>query len=161
MKCILPICVALLIAGCQTTQQSADFTTISSERALIRWHRKGSSLVYEAVCARSPTGAVLVRLYKQSPAALGEFRLDPDDNFMAKGRLAGRGWAGAAASAPIKFSSWAAFLAAYRESAKFSEGARQFQTAAARVSYTKADNQLRALSLSNTETREVISAVFN
>ena len=70
MKWSCRSCVALLIAGCQTTSAVGRFPTASSEKALIRWHRKGSSLFYEAVCARSPTGAVLVRLYKQSPAAL-------------------------------------------------------------------------------------------
>jgi hypothetical protein len=161
MKCVLPIYVALLLAGCQATEELVDFQAVTSEKALIRWYRKGTSLVYEAVCARSSNGAVLVRLYKQSPSPLGEFRLEPKDHFLARGRLAGRGWQGPSSEAPAKFSSWIAFLGAYRESAGFGGGARQFYTAAARVSYTKSGGKLKALSVSNTKPREVISAVFN
>jgi hypothetical protein len=112
------------------------------------------------VCARSANGAVLVRLYKQSPAPLAEFRLDSKNHFVARGRLAGRGWAGAAPSAPAPFLSWIAFLTAYRESASFGAGSRQLQTAASRVTYTKSDGKLKTLNVSNTETGEVISAVF-
>ena len=161
MRCVLPICVALLFAGCSATRELTTFETASSEKALIRWQRKGVSLVCDAVCARSKNGAVLVRLYKQSPAPLAEFRLGSENYFAAKGRLAGRGWSGPAPGAPATFSSWIAFLAGYQESAFLETGARQVQTAATRVAYTKSGGKLKALSVSNTDTGEVISAVFN
>jgi hypothetical protein len=161
MRCILPICVALLFGGCSATHELAAFEAASSEKALIRWYRKGVSLVCDTVCARSQNGAVLVRLYKQSPTPLVEFRLEPENYFVAKGRLAGRGWAGPAPGAPATFSSWIAFLSGYQESAGLETGARQIQTAATRVAYTKSGGKLKALSVSNTETGEVISAVFN
>ena len=161
MRCVLPICVALLFAGCSATLELTAFEASSSEKALIRWQRKGVSLVCDAVCARSKNGAVLVRLYNQSPAPLAEFRLGPENYFAAKGRLAGRGWAGPARGAPATFYSWIAFLAGYQESAFLETGARQVQTAATRVAYTKSGGKLKALSVSNTDTGEVISAVFN
>ena len=161
MRCVLPICVALLFAGCSATRELTAFEAASSEKALIRWQRKGVSLVCDAVCARSKNGAVLVRLYKQSPAPLAEFRLGPENYFAAKGRLAGRGWSGPAPGAPATFSSWIAFLAGYQESAFLETGARQVQTAATRVAYTKSGGKLKALSVSNIDTGEVISAVFN
>jgi hypothetical protein len=160
MKWILPFCAALLFAGCQTPQELTAFEAASSEQAIIRWKRKGVSLVCDAVCARSPNGAVLVRLYKQSPTPLVEFRLQPENYFAAKGRLAGRGWTGPAPDAPAIFSSWVAFLTAYRESAGLAAGARQVQTAPMNVAYTKSGRKLRALSVSNTGTGEAISAVF-
>ncbi len=160
MRCVLPICVALLFAGCSATRELTAFDAASSEKALIRWQRKGVSLVCDAVCARSKNGTVLVRLYKQSPAPLAEFRLEPENYFAAKGRLTGRGWAGPAPVAPTTFSSWIAFLAAYQESAGLETGARQVQTAATRIAYTKSGGKLKALSVSNTATGEVISAVF-
>ncbi|HEY5707163.1 MAG TPA: hypothetical protein VIS96_16505 [Terrimicrobiaceae bacterium] len=161
MKCVLPICVALVLGGCSAGRELAAFEAASSEKALIRWHRKGVSLVWDAVCARSSNDTVLVRLYKQSPASLAEFRLGPENDFTATGRLAGRGWAGPAPSAPAIFSSWIAFLAAYQDSAGLGPGSRQLQTATTRVASTKSDGRLKALSVSNTETGEVISAVFN
>ena len=123
MRCVLPICVALLFAGCSATRELTAFEAASSEKALIRWQRKRVSLVCDAVCARSQNGAVLVRLYKQSPAPLAEFRLEPGNYFAAKGRLAGRGWAGPPPRAPTAFSSWIAFLTAYQESAGLETGA--------------------------------------
>jgi hypothetical protein len=160
MKWVLPICVALLFAGCQATPELTAFEAASSEPAIIRWKRKGVSLVCDAVCARSPNGAVLVRLYKQSPTPLVEFRLQAENYFAAKGRRAGRGWAGPATGAPKIFSSWIAFLTAYRESAGFGAGARQVQPAPMQVAYTKSGGKLKALSVSNTGTGEAISAVF-
>jgi hypothetical protein len=161
MKCVLPICVTLLFASCSATTELANFEAASSERALVRLYRKGVSLLCDAVCARSANGSVLVRLYKQSPAPLVEFRLNPENDFVARGRLAGRGWEGTILSAPGRFSSWIAFLTAYRESAGFGVGSRQLQTAASRVTYTKSGGKLRTLNVTNTETGEVISAVFN
>jgi hypothetical protein len=160
MRCVLPICVALLFAGCSATRELTAFEAASSEKALIRWQRKRVSLVCDAVCARSQNGAVLVRLYKQSPTPLAEFRLEPGNYFAAKGRLAGRGWAGPPPRAPTAFSSWIAFLAAYQESAGLETGARQIQTAATRIAYTKTGGKLKALSVLDTGTGEVISAVF-
>ena len=158
MKWVLPICVALLLAGCPAARELTAFEAASSEQAIIRWKRKGVSLVCEAVCARSSNGAVLVRLYKQSPAPLVEFRLQTEDYFVAKGRLAGRGWMGPAPDAPAIFSSWIAFLTAYRDSAGSERDVRQ--TAPLQVSYTKSGGKLRALSVSNTGSGEAISAVF-
>ena len=117
MKCLLPICMALLIAGCQTPRELTAFASRLFGTGYYSLEAKGVSLVCEAVCARSPNGAVLVRLYKQSPAPLAEFRLHPENYFMANARLAGRGWTGPAAGVPAMFSSWVAFLTAYRESA--------------------------------------------
>jgi hypothetical protein len=161
MKSILPICVALFFASCSATTELAKFEAASSEKALVRWYRKGVSLLCDAVCARSANGAVLVRLYKQSPVPLVEFRLDSEKNFIARGRLAGRGWAGTVPSAPPRFSTWIAFLTAYRESVGPGAGSRQLQIAATRVNYVKSGGKLKTLNVSNTETSEVISAVFN
>ena len=159
MRCVLPICVALLFAGCSATRELTAFEAASSEKALIRWQRKRVSLVCDAVCARSQNGAVLVRLYKQSPAPLVEFRLQAEDYFAAKGRLAGRGWMGPAADAPAIFSSWIAFLTAFRESAGSEGGVRQ-TAPPLKVAYTKSGGKLKALSVANTGTGEAISAVF-
>ncbi|HET9524234.1 MAG TPA: hypothetical protein VFO90_08375 [Terrimicrobiaceae bacterium] len=161
MKSVLAIFLAVLFAGCSATTDLASFEAASSEKALVRWYRKGISLLYDGVCARSANGAVLVRLYKQSPAPLAEFRIDPEDYFVARGRLAGRGWAGPAPDAPAKFSSWVAFLKAYRASAGISAGSRQVQTDEMRIVSTKSDGKLRTLNVSNTRTGEVISAVLN
>jgi hypothetical protein len=161
MKSVLPILLVTLFAGCAATSDLASFEAASSEKALVRWYRKGISLLCDAVCARSANGAVLVRLYKQSPAPLAEFRLEPEDYFVARGRLAGRGWAGPATDAPAIFSSWIAFLKAYRASAGISAGSRQLQTDEMRIASTKSGGKLRTLNVSNTRTGEVISAVLN
>jgi hypothetical protein len=161
MKSVLAFFFAVLFAGCSATTDLASFEAASSEKALVRWYRKGISLLCDAVFARSANGTVLVRLYKQSPAPLAEFRLEPDDDFAARGRLAGRGWAGPATGAPGTFSSWIALLKAYRASAGLGAGSRQLQTDAMRVAYTKSGGKLRTLNVSNAETGEVISAVLN
>lgn len=155
----LPICFALLMAGCLASREFTTFEPASSEKALIRWQRKGKSLVYDAVCARAKDGSVVVRLYKQSPTPLAEFRLGPDSSFDARGRLVGSGWNGPATDAPPVFSAWLWFLTAYQRSAQ--PGAAPLQSATMRVTSTKSGNRLKVLSVSNTETGEVVSAIFN
>ena len=162
MKSLSLLCFALLLVGCQTRPESQiAFEAVTSQKALIRWHHKGVSLVYDAVCARSSGQAVLVRIYKQSPVSLAEFELGPENHFEARGRMLGHGWAGPSADAPPVLESWAAFLAAYRDSASVRDISRQIQTGPLLVAYTKSGNSLRALSVSRAGTGEVISAVFN
>jgi hypothetical protein len=159
MKRALPVCFALLIAGCVATRELATFQPDSSEKALIRWQRKGRSLVYEAVCARARDGSVSVRLYKQSPMPLAEFRLGSANFFEASGRLAGRGWAGLVADAPSAFSTWVWFLTAYQ---RFVEpGSPSLKSETVRVAFTKSGDKLKVLSVSNSENGEVVSAIFN
>jgi hypothetical protein len=159
MRRALPICFALLMAGCVATREFTAFDAASSEKALIRWQRKGKSLVYDAVCARARDGSILVRLYKQSPVPLGEFRLGSDNSFEAAGRLAGRGWAGPASDAPPVYSAWIWFLTAYQKPAQ--SGALSLQSTKIRISSTRSGDKLKVLSVSNTETGEVVSAIFN
>jgi hypothetical protein len=159
MKRALPICLALLVAGCVASREFAAFEAASSEKALIRWQRKGKSLVYDAVCGRTQDGSVLVRLYKQSPIPLAEFRLGSDNSFSASGRLTGRGWSGPATESPPVFSGWLWFLTAYQRSAQ--PGALSLESAKMRVTSTKSGDKLKVLSVSNTATGEVISAIFN
>jgi hypothetical protein len=161
MKCALPICLALLIAGCSTGRELGAFDAASSEKALVRWQRKGKSLVYDGVCARAQDGSVVVRLYKQSPVPMVEFRLDKANTFSASGRLAGRGWTGPATDAPAVFSAWIWFLTAYQRSAGAQPGAPLLQSATMRVSFTKSGDKLKVLSVSNTESGEVVSAIFD
>jgi hypothetical protein len=109
MKRALSLCFALLLAGCLASRELTQFEPASSEKALIRWQRKGKSLVYDAVCARAKDNSILVRLYKQSPALLVEFRLGSDNSFEASGRRVGRGWTGVATDALPAFSTWVWF----------------------------------------------------
>lgn len=161
MRRALPICLALLIAGCSAGHELATFEAASSEKALVRWQRKGKSLVYDGVFARAQDGSVVVRLYKQSPAPLVEFRLGRDNIFSAGGRLAGRGWTGPATDAPSVFSAWIWFLTAYQRSADTQPDASSLQSATMRVSSTMSGDKLKVLSVSNTETGEVVSAIMN
>jgi hypothetical protein len=159
MKRALAVCFALLIAGCVGTRELTAFQPDSSEKALIRWQRKGRSLVYDAVCARARDGSVSVRLYKQTPMPLAEFRLGSANFFEASGRLAGRGWAGPSADAPPGFSTWIWFLTAYQRSVR--PGSPSLQSETIRVTSTKSGDRLKVLSVSNTSTGEVVSAIFN
>ena len=159
MKRALAVCFAFLMAGCVATRELTAFQADSSEKALIRWQRKGRSLVYDAVCARAQDGSVSVRLYKQSPMPLAEFRLGSANFFEASGRLAGRGWSGPAADAPPPFSTWLWFLTAYQKFAK--SGSPSLQSETMRVTSTKSGDKLKVLSVSNSKTGEVISAIFN
>jgi hypothetical protein len=159
MKRALPICFALFMAGCVATQEFTAFDAASSEKALIRWQRKGRSLVYDAVCARARDGSVLIRLYKQSPIPVGEFRLESDNSFEAAGRLAGRGWVGSVRDAPPVYACWIWFLTAYQKPAQ--SGALSLPNSTIRVSSTRSGDKLKVLSVSNRETGEVISAIFN
>jgi hypothetical protein len=159
MKHALAVCFALLMVGCVATPELTAFQPDSSEKALIRWQRKGRSLVYDAVCARARDGSVSVRLYKQTPMPLAEFRLGVTNFFEASGRLAGRGWAGPTADAPPAFSTWTWFLTAYQRSARADSPSLQVETM--RVTSTKSGNRLKVLSVSNTSSGEVVSAIFN
>ena len=159
MKRALAVCFAFLMAGCVATRELTAFQADSSEKALIRWQRKGRSLVYDAVCARARDGSVSVRLYKQSPMPLAEFRLGSANFFEASGRLAGRGWSGPAADAPPPFPTWLWFLSAYQKFAQ--SGSPSLQSETMRVTSTKSGDKLKVLSVSNSKTGEVISAIFN
>lgn len=159
MKRALAVCFAFLMAGCVATRELTAFQADSSEKALIRWQRKGRSLVYDAVCARARDDSVSVRLYKQSPMPLAEFRLGSANFFEASGRLAGRGWSGPAADAPPPFSTWLWFLSAYQKFAQ--SGSPSLQSETMRVTSTKSGDKLKVLSVSNSKTGEVISAIFN
>jgi hypothetical protein len=159
MNRALLVCLALLVAGCVATPEVATFQPASSEKALIRWQRRGKSLVYDAVCARARDGAVSVRLYKQGPASLGEFRLGSANRFEASGRLAGRGWAGPTAEAPTALSMWVWFLTAYQRAAQPNSPSLQSETI--RVAFTKSGNTLKVLSVSNRKNGDVVSAIFN
>ena len=159
MKRVLPVCLALLMAGCVATHELTAFQPDASEKALIRWQRKGRSLVYDAVCARARDGSVSVRLYKQTPVPLAEFRLRSANLFEASGRLAGRGWAGPTADAPPAFSTWLWFLTAYQKAAQ--PGPLSLRGENMRISSTKSGDQLKVLSVSNSQTGEVVSAIFN
>ncbi|HEY5811352.1 MAG TPA: hypothetical protein VIT23_01715 [Terrimicrobiaceae bacterium] len=158
MKCALSLALALLVVGCATHRDFGTFDPASSEKALIRWQRRGSSLVYDAVCARGQGGSVVVRLYKQSPAPLAEFRLEPNHSFSAQGRLVGRGWTGLDSDAPKAFKSWISFLTAYQAA---QTGSPEAHSPAIRVTSTKSGDKLKVLSVSNTQTGEVVSAIFN
>src|SRR5262245_3120134 len=157
MKRALLICFSLLVAGCVATRELTAFQPDSSEKALIRWQRKGRSLVYDAVCARARDGSVSVRLYKQTPMPLAEFRLGATNSFEASGRLVGRGWAGPIAEAPPAFSTWLWFLTAYQRSAQ--PGSSSLQNETVRVTSTRSGDKLKVLSVSNTSTGEVVSAI--
>ena len=159
MKRVLLACFALLMVGCVATRELTAFQPDSSEKALIRWQRKGRSLVYDAVCARARDGSVSVRLYKQSPVPLAEFRLGAANFFEASGRSVGRGWSGPSAEAPPVFSTWLWFLTAYQRSAQ--PGSPSLQSETMRVTSTKSGDKLKVLSVSNSETGEVVSAIFN
>ncbi len=159
MKQALSICLALLLAGCFASREFTAFEADSSEKALIRWQRKGKSLVYDAVCARARDGSISIRLYKQTPMPLAEFRLGSANSFEASGRLARRGWVGPAADAPPVFSTWIWFLTAYQKSAQ--PGTPSLQSATMRITSTRSGDKLKVLSVSNTKTGEVVSAIFN
>jgi hypothetical protein len=159
MKRALAVCLALLMAGCVATRELTAFQADSSEKALIRWQRKGRSLVYDAVCARARDSSVSVRLYKQTPMPLAEFRLGAANFFEASGRLAGRGWAGSAADTPPAFSTWLWFLTAYQKAAQ--PGSLSLRSETMRVTSTKSGDKLKVLSVSNSQTGEVVSAIFN
>ena len=144
----------------QRRSELTAFDAASSEQAIIRWKRKSVSLVCDAVCARSPSGAVLVRLYKQSPAPLVEFRLQARKLLRREGTA---GWARMDGSCPRRTND---LLVLDRFSHRLSgvsrleAGIQQAQTAALQVSYTKSGDKLKVLSVSNTGTGEAISAVF-
>ena len=159
MKRALSICLALLLAGCFATRELTAFEADSSEKALIRWQRKGRSLLYDAVCARARDSSSISSAIQAKPMPLAEFRLGPANFFEASGRLARRGWVQPAADAPPSFSTWIWFLTAYQKLPH--PGAPSLQSATMRVTSTRSGDKLKVLSVSNSKTGEVISAIFN
>ena len=156
MKRVLVLCFVLLVAGCVSTHELTAFQPVSSKKALIRWQRKGRSLVYDAVCSISRP--ISIKLYKQTPMPLVEFRLGSANFFEVNGRLAGRGWAGPRRCA-ASFSTWIWFLTAYQRSAQ--PGSASLPSETMRVTSTKTADRLKVLSVSNSQTSEVVSAIFN
>ena len=158
MKNLSFVALALLLMGCAARRDLAAFQPAASAPAIVRWQGRDISLVSDAIFARSASGAVLVRLYKQSPAPLGEFRLEPDGYLSAS--QGGRKWAGDSASVPSPLRTWVMFLTTYQGADKLPPGAREIHTAVNRVAYAKEGGKLKSLSVINTDNAETISALF-
>jgi len=152
--------ILVLLAGCATQRELPVFQPASSETATLRWQRGKASLTCEAVCARSVNGAVLLRLYKQSPTPLLELRLEPDGLLSAKGSLARGGWTGPYFEAPAPLSTWVSFLTIYQHARDLPVGDRELHTASARTAYTKTSSGLKSLSVVSTDSAETVNALF-
>ncbi len=158
MKTLSVVALALLLAGCAARRDLPAFQPASSQNAIVRWQSRDFGLTSEAVFARAANGAVLVRLYKQSPSALGEFRLEPDGYLIAAQN--GRKWAGRSDTAPPPLTAWVTFLTTYQNAEKIPSGSKEIHSAANRVAYSKEDGRLQSLSVVNTDTAETVSAIF-
>mgnify|MGYP000861754584 CR=1 FL=1 len=152
--------LALTAAGCATRSDLEAFRPASSERAVVRWQRSDAVINCDAVCARSSEGVAAVRLYKESPTALVEFRLQPDGHFSASGNLAGRGWSGPAENAPAPLSVWAAWLGAYAHAADLPVGMKEIHSPANRMAFVKSEDKLESLSVASTDSAEAVNVVF-
>jgi len=86
--------------------------------------------------------------------------LENDGTLTAKGSLAGSGWSGPSASAPIPLATWANLISIYQGADKLPAGAKELHTAGARIAYDKPGNRLKTLSIANTDTAETLSAFF-
>lgn len=160
MRIFSAIGLVCLLAGCVTSRNLPAFQPASSENAIVRWQGRGVSLTSDAIFARSSSGAVLVRLYKQSPAPLAEFRQEADGYFAAIDNQNGRKWAGPAENVPKPLSVWVTFLGVYQNAAKIPEGSQEVHSAANRVASTKDGKRLKSLSVVDTDTAEAVSAIF-
>ncbi len=149
-----------MLAGCATPRNLPAFRPASSENAIVRWQGRGVSLTADAVFARSADGAVLVRLYKQSPAPLAEFRYESDGYFSAWDSQRDRRWSGASGDAPAALTAWTRFLIVYQNAIKLPEGAQEIHSAVDRIAYQKSGQRLKSLSVVDIDTRESVSAIF-
>ncbi|CAN5638394.1 hypothetical protein BH09VER1_BH09VER1_15770 [soil metagenome] len=154
------VVVALALLGCATSRDLPAFQPASSQGALVRWQRGKVSMTSDAVFARSANGSVLLRLYKQSPAPLLELRLEPDSHLVAKGTLAGPGWAGPASSAPAPLLVWTILLTACQNANHLPDGENEIHTAAAHIACVKQDSHLKSLSISRTDAPESVTILF-
>ncbi len=151
---------ALTAAGCATRGDLEAFRPASSERAIVRWQRSDAVINCEAVCARSSDGAAMIRLYKETPAPLVEFRLQPNGQFSASGNLAGKGWSGQAENAPQPLGVWAAWLGIYTHSADLPVGMKEIHSPANRMAFVKSEDKLESLSVASTDSTEAVNVVF-
>jgi hypothetical protein len=144
--------LALLAAGCVSSREAAPFEVQSREAAVVRWQVGGRLYLREAVCERSETGAVRVRLGELADAR--EFLLEPD------GVFATRGWTGQAGEAPVGLSLWASFLTIYQNADRLPLGERELHTPAARIAVNRTRAGLQSVSLRSLDTAETLSLVF-
>ena len=159
-KCKYSVLALLLaLAGCASQRDAPVFQAVSSETATVRWQRRNLSLAGDATCTRATDGAVLIRLEKQRSPLL-DLQLEAGGTLTAKGRLAGSGWSGPYAAAPLPLATWANFISIYRAADKLPVGARELHTAGARIAYDKTGVRLKSLSIANTDTAETLSALF-
>lgn len=149
---------ALLLAGCATAPE--PFTAASSQQALVRWNKPGQSLVSEAVFSRSADDSVRAQLYKGSPKVLMTLSLGKSGTFNASGPLAGLGWRGAVASAPLGLSTWARLMQGYQSSPSWPDGENEIHSGDGRTAVTIEKRQVRSLSVSNNLNGENITAKF-
>lgn len=154
------VLLALTAAGCATRSDLEAFQPASSERAIVRWQRSDAVINCDAVCARSSDGVAMIRLYKGSPTALVEFRLQPNGQFSASGSLAGKGWSGPAENAPAPLTVWAAWLGTYMHAADLPVGMKEIHSPANRTAFVKSEDKLESLSVASTDSAEAVNAVF-
>ena len=152
--------LALTVAGCATRDDPGSFEPATSERAIVRWQSSDAVINCDAVCAKSSDGVVVIRLYKQSPTALVEFRLQPNGQFSASGNLAGSGWSGPSENAPAPLAVWAAWLGIYTHSADLPVGIKEIHSPANRMAFVKTEERLQSLSVASTDSPEAVNVVF-
>ncbi len=99
-----------------------------------------------------------MRLTKNRP--LLEIASLVDGRFSAAGPLAAGQWSGDAALAPIRFSLWTALAAAWRGAHSARDGRQEVHTASYRAVVWKENGRIRELSVSSTDTGEVVRLVF-
>ncbi len=126
----------------------------------MRWQRRDLTLRGDATFTRSKDGEVRIQLSDQTASPLLVLRLENDGTLTAKGSLAGSGWSGPHASAPIPLATWANLISIYQAADKLPAGARELHTAGARIACDKTDARLKSLSIANTDTAETLSAFF-
>lgn len=158
MHRLLFLLTTALLAGCVSAP--APFSAVSSQQALVRWSKPNNTLVCEAVFSRSADSAVRAQLYKGSPKVLVTFSLDANKRMQASGPMAGLGWRGDAASAPLPLSTWSRFLQDYQAAPKWPDGDNEIHSGDSRTAVGITNRQVRTLSVSNNLSNETITAKF-
>jgi len=123
------------------------------------WKRGAKSLAGDAEITSDARGNVRIRFTKTSNPLL-EITSTTDGNFRTTAPEAPGNWSGRTDNVPLHLSLWSALAQAWRDALAAPEGFQEIHAAAYRAAIRKESGRVRELSVSSSDTAEVIHLVF-
>lgn len=151
----------LLIVGCASIPSRVIWVPpVVSAQAAFLWKYRGGSLIGEAIITSDSQGNILIRLTKNLPRPLLEVTVTAQGKCHVRGPMSAGGWSGDVSRVPVRFRLWTALAEAWRGARWMPDGHREIHTPTYRAAIWKKSGHVRELSVSSTDSGEVVQLVF-